>query len=47
MRRCAVCARKSSVVFQDGLTFMIETERFVPRSMVIKLAGKALRSRFE
>ena len=27
--------------------FVVEAERFVPRSMVTKLAGKALRSRFE
>ena len=39
--------RKSSVVSGWTNLLMIETERFVPRSMVIKLAGKALRSRFE
>jgi uncharacterized protein len=39
--------RKSSVISGWTNMLMIETERMVPRSMVIKLAGKALRSRFE
>lgn len=38
---------KSSVVSGWSNFLMIEAERVVPRSMVIKLAGKALRSRFE
>jgi uncharacterized protein len=38
---------KSSVVSGWSNLLMIESERLVPRSMVIKLAGKALRSRFE
>jgi short-subunit dehydrogenase len=38
---------KSSVVSGWTNFLMIESERFVPRSMVIKVAGKALRSRFE
>ena len=39
--------RKSSVVTGWTNFLMVETERIVPRSMVIKLTGKALRSRFE
>jgi short-subunit dehydrogenase len=39
--------RKSSVVSGWTNFLMVETERLVPRSMVIKLAGKALRSRVE
>jgi uncharacterized protein len=39
--------RKSSVVSGWTNFLMVETERFVPRSMVIKITGKALRSRFE
>jgi uncharacterized protein len=39
--------RKSSVVSGWTNLLMVETERFVPRSMVIKLTGKALRSRVE
>lgn len=38
---------KSSVVSGWTNFLMIESERFFPRSMVIKVAGKALRSRFE
>lgn len=39
--------RKSSVITGWTNFLMVETERIVPRSMVIKLTGKALRSRFE
>jgi short-subunit dehydrogenase len=39
--------RKSSVVSGWANFLMVETERLVPRSMVIKLTGKALRSRVE
>lgn len=38
---------KSSVISGWTNLLMIETERVVPRSMIIKLTGKALRSRFE
>jgi short-subunit dehydrogenase len=39
--------RKRLVI--SGLTnlFMVEAERFVPRSVVVKVAGKALRPRFD
>lgn len=41
-------ARKKSSVVSGWTNFlMVETERLVPRSMVIKLTGKALRSRVE
>jgi uncharacterized protein len=41
-------ARKKSSVVSGWTNFlMVETERLVPRSMVIKLTGKALRSRIE
>ena len=39
--------RKSSVVSGWANFLMVETERLVPRSMVIKLTGRALRSRVE
>ncbi|HEX6732949.1 MAG TPA: SDR family oxidoreductase [Pyrinomonadaceae bacterium] len=39
--------RKSSVVSGWTNFLMVETERLIPRSMVIKLAGRALRSRVE
>jgi uncharacterized protein len=39
--------RKPSKVSGWTNLLMIETERLVPRSLVIKLAGKALRQRFE
>lgn len=39
--------RKSSVISGWTNYLMIEAERFVPRSMVLKVTGKALRSRFE
>ncbi len=40
--------RKKSVVISGWTNwFAVEAERFVPRSMVTKVAGKALRSRFE
>lgn len=39
--------RKSSVVSGWTNFLMVETERLVPRSMVIKLTGRALRSRVE
>jgi len=38
---------KSNVVSGWTNLLVIETERFVPRSMVIRLTGRALRSRFE
>jgi len=38
---------KSSVISGWTNLLMVETERLVPRSLVIKLAGKALRSRVE
>jgi uncharacterized protein len=41
-------ARKKSSVVSGWTNFlMVETERLVPRSMVIKLTGRALRSRVE
>ena len=41
-------ARQKAVVISGWTNwFTIEAERFVPRSMVTKVAGKALRSRFE
>jgi short-subunit dehydrogenase len=41
-------ARKKSLVVSGWTNwFMVEAERVVPRSMVTKVAGKALRSRFE
>ncbi len=39
--------RKPSVVSGWTNWFAVEAERLVPRSLVIKIAGKALRSRFE
>jgi short-subunit dehydrogenase len=40
--------RKKSMVISGWTNwFTVEAERFVPRSMVTKVAGKALRSRFE
>ena len=39
--------RKGSVVSSWTNLLMIETERLLPRSMIVKLTGKALRSRFE
>ena len=40
--------RKKSVVVSGWTNwFMVEAERFVPRGLVTRLAGKALRSRFE
>lgn len=39
--------RKSSVVSGWTNWFAVEAERFVPRSLVIKIAGKALRSQLE
>jgi short-subunit dehydrogenase len=41
-------ARQKSVVVSGWTNWLtVEAERFVPRSMVTKVAGKALRSRFE
>jgi hypothetical protein len=41
-------ARQKTVVISGWTNwFTVEAERFVPRSMVTKVAGKALRSRFE
>ena len=40
--------RKKSVVVSGWTNwFMVEAERFVPRGLVTRVAGKALRSRFE
>lgn len=39
--------RKSTVISGWTNLFTVEAERFVPRSVVTKVAGKALRSRFE
>ena len=39
--------RKSMVISGWTNWFTVEAERFVPRSLVTRLAGKALRSRFE
>jgi short-subunit dehydrogenase len=39
--------RKGSIVSGWSNWLMIETERLVPRALVVKVAGKALRSRFE
>jgi len=39
--------QKTTVVSGWTNWFMVEAERFVPRSMVTKIAGKALRSRSE
>jgi short-subunit dehydrogenase len=38
---------KSTVISGWGNWLQVEAERFVPRSLVTKVAGKALRSRFE
>ncbi len=40
-------AQKSIVISGWANWFAVEAERFVPRSVVTKVAGKALRSRFE
>jgi len=41
-------ARKKSVVVSGWVNFlMLGAERFVPRSLVVKVAGRALRPRFE
>lgn len=41
-------ARRKSTVISGWANFMmVETERVVPRSLVVRLAGKALRSRVE
>src|SRR5678810_268961 len=41
-------ARQKSLVISGWTNWLtVEAERFVPRSMVTKVAGKALRSRFE
>jgi short-subunit dehydrogenase len=40
--------RKKSLVISGWTNwFTVEAERFVPRTTVTKVAGKALRSRFE
>jgi short-subunit dehydrogenase len=40
--------RKKTVVISGWTNlFVVEAERFVPRSMVRRVAGNALRSRFE
>lgn len=40
--------RKKSLVISGWTNFLtVEAERFVPRSVITKVAGKALRSRFE
>ncbi len=43
----ALARRKSTVISGWSNFLVVETERFVPRSLVTKVAGKALRSRFE
>ena len=43
----ALARRKPSVISGWTNWFAIEAERFVPRSFVIKIAGKALRSKLE
>ncbi len=43
----ALAHRKTTVVSGWTNWLAMEAERFVPRSLVIKIAGKALRSRFE
>lgn len=43
----ALDQRKPSVISGWSNWFVVEAERFVPRSLVIKIAGNALRSRFE
>lgn len=43
----AVAQRKPSVISGWTNWLAVEAERFVPRSFVIKIAGKALRSQFE
>ena len=39
--------KKSFVISGWANLFMVETERIVPRSLVTRVAGKALRPRFE
>ena len=43
----ALGRRKSTVISGWSNLLTVEVERFVPRSVVTKVAGKALRSRFE
>jgi short-subunit dehydrogenase len=43
----ALARHKSTVISGWTNWLMIEAERFVPRTLVTKIAGKALRSRFE
>jgi short-subunit dehydrogenase len=43
----AMAHRKPTAISGWTNWFQVEAERFVPRSVVIKIAGKALRSRFE
>lgn len=43
----ALGGRKSSVISGWTNWIQVEAERFLPRSLVIKIAGKALRSQFE
>lgn len=43
----ALARRKSTVISGWSNFLVVETERLVPRSVVTKIAGKALRSRFE
>jgi short-subunit dehydrogenase len=43
----ALKRHKSTVISGWGNWFMVEAERAVPRTLVTKVAGKALRSRFE
>ena len=43
----ALARHKSSVISGWTNWFTIEAERFVPRNVITKVAGNALRSRFE
>jgi short-subunit dehydrogenase len=43
----ALARHKSTVIAGWTNWLMVEAERFVPRTLVVKIAGKALRSRFE
>ncbi len=43
----ALPRKKSLVISGWANWFVVEAERFLPRSAVTKVAGKALRSRFE
>jgi len=42
-----LAARKSSIVSGWANLLMVEAERFVPRSMIVRVAGRMLRSEYE